>query len=316
MPRCTKPLVNYKNGRFCSDHISEYSELCGIVGCARPIVADKLVCSRADHQKFQSDYEHRFSRIHYEGVARILRRAEEARLALSSEEQSTGFVSIPVHPHVASPLNDQESGTRVSHMFRANTTYCVQTIQRACGFPVAWGKMYRSESHSQVLKFLNKVFPPSYRPSFIGYDNACSLLGHIFSGAALDNRNWIKTTRFIVDGFHYITHRANDVLCRIHCNPAPADGSQPDLVVLKKDSNGQTHSTRAFNLETAEQFNSWVNPFEGPMEQMTNIRFDFQFHVLMLIYKERVEKRIQQKKDKNSTPEGDSNGSDDSDQED
>lgn len=157
--------------------------------------------------------------------------------------------------------------------------------------------MYRSESGSQVLAFLNKIFPPSYRPSFIAYDNSCSLLAHIFSGADEVNRNWFTTTRFIVDSFHYVTHRVTDHFCRVYCNPAPADGSQPDLVILKTDDDGIIHSTRAFNTETAEQLNSWLSAYEGPMKQMSSIRFDFVFHCLMLVYKEEIEDRIQQRAD-------------------
>ncbi|KAJ7509401.1 hypothetical protein B0H11DRAFT_1664882, partial [Mycena galericulata] len=81
------------------------------------------------------------------------------------------------------------------------------------GFPIGWGKCYRSESTPQVFSFLNKIWDdcPESRPSFMVYDNACELLRHIVTQDHQDL--WIKTTKFIVDAWHYIGHRSTDVLC-------------------------------------------------------------------------------------------------------
>ncbi|KAJ7672513.1 hypothetical protein DFH06DRAFT_1124387 [Mycena polygramma] len=160
---------------------------------------------------------------------------------------------------------------------------------------IGWGKCYRSESLSQVLAFLNKIWEdhPEYRPNFIAYDKACELLRHIVTQDAHDL--WLTSTKFIVDAWHYIGHRANDILCRTRCNPAPTDGSQPDLVLTEVDEDGNIHQTRAFNTETAKQDNSWLNGFESQLRQMTDINYDFYVHVLMMIYGETVEKRVVQK---------------------
>lgn len=61
------------------------------------------------------------------------------------------------------------------------------------------------------------------------------------------------------------------------------------------DANGRTHTTRAFNTETAEQLNAWLNGFEAQLRQMSATNFDFCVHVLMLLYKETVEGRILKK---------------------
>ncbi|KAJ7815841.1 hypothetical protein B0H13DRAFT_1663817, partial [Mycena leptocephala] len=55
----------------------------------------------------------------------------------------------------------------------------------------------------------------------------------------------------------------------------------------------RTHTTRAFNTETAEQLNSWLNGYEAQLRQMSNINYDFSVHVLMLLYKELVDKRVE-----------------------
>jgi hypothetical protein len=98
-----------------------------------------------------------------------------------------------------------------------------------------------------------------------------------------------------VDAWHYIGHRATDILCRLWCNPAPLNGSQPDLVIIQEDGNGIRHQTRAFNTETAEQLNSWLNGFESQLRQMSDVNCDFFIHVVMMIHAERVQQRVQQK---------------------
>ncbi|KAG8929625.1 hypothetical protein FRC01_004014 [Tulasnella sp. 417] len=74
--------------------------------------------------------------------------------------------------------------------------------------------------------------------------------------------------------------------------PAPADGSQPDLVITQTDREGNTHTIRAYNTETAEQLNSWLNGFEAAMRQMTNWNFDFFMHVLMYLYMKSVVAKV------------------------
>ncbi|KAJ7098821.1 hypothetical protein C8R44DRAFT_747906 [Mycena epipterygia] len=81
----------------------------------------------------------------------------------------------------------------------------------------------------------------------------------------------------------------------ILCNPAPMDGSQPDLILIQEDENGQMHQTRAFNTETAEQLNSWLTGFESQLRQMSDVNYDFFIHVLMMIYAETMEHRIDSK---------------------
>ncbi|KAJ7437493.1 hypothetical protein B0H11DRAFT_1753656, partial [Mycena galericulata] len=61
------------------------------------------------------------------------------------------------------------------------------------------------------------------------------------------------------------------------------------------DANGTTHQTRAFNTETAEQLNSWLTGFESQLRQMSDVNYDFFIHVLMMIYGERVENRVDSK---------------------
>ncbi|KAF7358174.1 hypothetical protein MVEN_00865800 [Mycena venus] len=213
------------------------------------------------------------------------------------QEVGEGSIQAPQGPSLRVQLQalGNTPGGDVIHTFKAKSIYCLQTVQWACGVPIGWGKCYRSESAPQVLRFLNNTWAdyPNSRPSFLAYDNACNLLRHIVTQDPSDI--WLATTKFIVDAWHYIGHQATDILCRTRCNPAPTDGSQPDLVLTEADDNGQVHQTRAFNTETAEQLNSWLNGFESQLRQMSDVNYDFFIHVLMLIYAETMEKRIQLK---------------------
>ncbi|KAJ7930302.1 hypothetical protein B0H13DRAFT_2228304 [Mycena leptocephala] len=166
--------------------------------------------------------------------------------------------------HISLAALGNTPGDQVVHTFKAKTTYCLQTIQLACGFPIGWGKCYRSESTPQA--------------SFIAYNDACDLLRHIVTQNP--NDPWLST-KFIVDAWHYLGHRATDILCRLWCSPAPKNGSQPDLVLVEEDANGIRHQTRAFNTET--------------LRQMSDVNYDFFVHVLMMIFAEKVQKQVVQK---------------------
>ncbi|KAJ6568186.1 hypothetical protein B0H10DRAFT_1965006 [Mycena sp. CBHHK59/15] len=104
-----------------------------------------------------------------------------------------------------------------------------------------------------------------------------------------------QSTKLIVDAWHYIVHWATDILCRVWCNPALTNGSQLDLISVTVDNNGRTHMTGAFNTETAEQLNAWLNGYEAQLRQMSNINYDFVVHILMLLYKELVDRRAEKK---------------------
>ncbi|KAJ7679922.1 hypothetical protein B0H17DRAFT_1206314 [Mycena rosella] len=286
LDECENPLVNYKNGRFCETHIN-LRDICGIVPCGMPVRdPGALTCATEAHIQWQRQYENKFSRLSFPGVRRVIRR-----------QQELGGAHGVQGPALQVSLEDlgDTPGDQVVHTFKAKSTYCLQTVQLACGFPIGWGKCYRSESSPQVLAILNRIWAnhPNSRPSFIAYDDACSLLRHIVTQNP--NDSWLATTKLIVDAWHYIGHRATDILCRLWCNPAPANGSQPDLVLVEEDANGVIHQTRAFNTETAEQLNSWLSGFEPQLRQMSDVNYDFFVHALMMIYAEKVEKHVAEK---------------------
>jgi len=126
--------------------------------------------------------------------------------------------------------------------------YCVETICAPCGVVIAWTKFDKSESPTNILNFLNQVYPTEEsRPNYICIDKACQVLR-----TAIANKSWEvweKTTRFIVDAFHYINHRKSDYLCRKWCNPGPLNGSAPNLIQIAQDKQGHDYLQRAFNTQ-------------------------------------------------------------------
>ncbi|KAF8813279.1 hypothetical protein BYT27DRAFT_7220452 [Phlegmacium glaucopus] len=121
--------------------------------------------------------------------------------------------------------------------FSPNRFYCVETICAPCGAVIAWTKFAKSESPTHILNFLASVYP------------TCLVLCTCIINGSWEE--WKKTSRFIVDSYHYKNHRVNDFLCRTWCNPAPTDGSAPNLIIPAVDKKGQPCLKRAFNTQVS-----------------------------------------------------------------
>ena len=78
---------------------------------------------------------------------------------------------------------------------------------------IAWTKFAKAESPTNILDFLNTVYPtPELRPNYICIDKACMVLRTAISNQSW--QMWKETTQFIVDSYHYINHRTSDYFCR------------------------------------------------------------------------------------------------------
>jgi hypothetical protein len=64
---------------------------------------------------------------------------------------------------------------------------------------------------------------------------------------------------------------------------------------VEYDAQGNVHSIHAFNTETAEQFNSWMDGYEAQLCQMTDVNFDFFIHSVLLFHKEVFEEKMAEK---------------------
>ena len=171
----------------------------------------------------------------------------------------------------------------------------MQTICAPCGVVIAWTKFARSESTTNILHFLESVYQTEEsHPDYICIDKACQVFRTSVHNGSWD-RIWKYTSRFIVDTFHYITHRTSDYLCRTYCNPSPADGSAPNPVTIEYDNNGRPHAKRAFNTQVCEQLNAWLGGFESILKRMKPGNFNWFLHAMLFYHTKHVIIRQKQK---------------------
>ena len=166
--------------------------------------------------------------------------------------------------------------------------YCVETLCAPCGTVIAWAKFAKSESLINILNFLETVYLT---------EESCPAC--LVFCTAIVNRSWDaiwkNTTRFIVDTYHYINHHMTDYLCHKWCNPAPQDGSAPNIVIVSRDDHGQLYIKRAFNTQACEQLNAWLGGFESILKRMAPSNFDCFLHTMLFYHTRHVLEKHRQR---------------------
>src|SRR5260370_41953547 len=110
---------------------------------------------------------------------------------------------------------------------------------------------------------LTELYPDhASRPSFIVIDKACCVLATLSANGAADD--WFQTSHFIVDSFHFKHHR-NEPRCQEFCNPAPTNGSQPNLVHPVQIPNGQVCYRRALHTAAGAELYVLVYQYSSPL---------------------------------------------------
>jgi hypothetical protein len=235
---CFNDLANTRNGVFCAEHELSHGHICHIKNCQRLKVGQSMTCHT--HQNRWQSHLARFGRQSLLGVRRLLRRSEEERV-----EWLPNFN----HTHQEHDVAPAQAHAK-DHYFTPSRVYCVETICAPYGVVIAWAKFAKSESETNILAFLEFVYPtPDLRPDYICIDKACKVLRTAIANGSWEI--WKETTRFIVDSYHYINHRVLDYLCWTWCNPAPLNGSAPNLVVVEEDNFGKPQFKRAFNTQVS-----------------------------------------------------------------
>jgi CxC6 like cysteine cluster associated with KDZ transposases len=236
-------LTNARGGVFCAVHQHVYGARCRIYGCENQKVKDTEAC--VNHQREWKKHKLNRSQSGLAGVRRMLQRPNESQAWQSRSER------IP-QPHD----NDEDDDIEIPRLnyFSPSRFYCVETMCAPCGVVIAWTKFDKSESPTKILTWLASVYPTEEsRPAYICIDKACKVLRTCIRNGSWEM--WKKTSRFIVDSYHYINHRTTDYMCRKWCNPAPLNGSAPNLVVLASDKRGRLYYKRAFNTQVCGIFN-------------------------------------------------------------
>jgi hypothetical protein len=203
--------------------------------CENQKTFDTQACET--HRREWDKHVQTHNRQNFHGARRMLQRSGE---------------QLPWQP--ATAVNEQPHDMPAPEIQRKNYFsaphfYCVETICAPCGTVIAWAKFAKSESPTNILHFLESIYPTEEsRPDYICIDKACLVLRTAVANGSWD-AVWKNTTRFIVDSYHYTNHRTTDELCRKWCNPAPQDGSAPNLVVVDRDKFGRPYYKRAFNTQ-------------------------------------------------------------------
>jgi len=232
---CIKDLKNARGGAFCDEHEESYGNRCRVRDCTRDKVVNTQACVR--HQQEWQKYKLDHSRSSLAGVKRMLQRPNE------SNPWQPGLRRT-FQPHDG----DDNPEIQRKNYFGPGQFYCVETVCAPCGVVIAWTKFDKSESPTNILNFLKKVYPTeASRPNYICIDKACQVLRTAVASKSWEF--WKKTTRFIVDAYHYINHRKTDYLCRTYCNPGPLNGSAPNLIRVAKDKQGRPYLQRSFNTQ-------------------------------------------------------------------
>ena len=236
---CIADLDNSRGGAFCADHENEFGDKCRVRNCQNDKVHTTQACEQ--HQGQWKKHTQNSNRDNMAGVRRMLQRPNE-NLPWNSVQ------TRDYQPH------DQDSPeNRRANYFRPARFYCVETITAPCGIVIAWTKFARSESPTNIMAFLESIYPTEEsRPDYICIDKACLILRHCVSNG--EWKDWMKTSRFIVDSYHYTNHEVKDKMCQKWCNPAPTNGSAPNLVIVAHDKKGNPYYKRAFNTQVCALF--------------------------------------------------------------
>ena len=265
--------------------------------CANLKVTGTQACieHEADWRRYQSNHNNQ----RLSGFRRMLRRPGE-RLPWEPVAQSNTQPHDEAMPEVP----------RKSNYFTPNRFYCTETLCAPCGVVIGWAKFARAESPTNILEFLASVYPTEEsRPAYICIDKACLVMRTSVSNGSWETLQ--KTSRFIVDSYHYTTHLVDDYLCKKWCNPAPHDGSAPNLVIIDHDKDGNPYYKRAFNTQACEQLNAWLGGFESMLRKMTQGNFDWFLHAMLFYHTQKVIERQQKSSSQKRSFDGDSDSDSD-----
>jgi hypothetical protein len=294
---CTNDLQNARGGMYCAFHENLYGGHCHVASCPNVKLQGTQACE--DHQNDWQRYlmNHRQHRLG--GYRRALRRPDETWPWMAPPNNN-------LQPH---DQNQERQRTRNS--FTPSRFYCVETICAPCGVVVAWAKFAKSESPANIMSFLEKVYPTAeLRPDYVCIDKACLVLRSCLINGRWEE--WKNTSRFIVDTYHYSNHRATDTLCREWCNPAPMNGSAPNLVIAGRTGEGELYYKRAFNTQACEQLNAWLGGYEQILKRMTSGNFNWFLHTMLSYHTGKViNKQLQREKRKSQETAGGDSSDDD-----
>ena len=196
---CTSDLANARGGSLCAFHENHLGARCRMHNCDNQKVPGTQACQQ--HTEEWNKHVRNHSRHSFHGARRFLQRPGE-----NLPWQSAAHANVQAHDEPTPEMHRK-------NYFTPSRFYCVETICAPCGTVIAWAKFAKSESPSNILRFLETVYPTEEsHPDYICIDKACLVLRTAIANGSWDAK-WKNTSRFIVDTYHYTNHRTTDYLC-------------------------------------------------------------------------------------------------------
>ncbi|KDQ11488.1 hypothetical protein BOTBODRAFT_35366 [Botryobasidium botryosum FD-172 SS1] len=263
---CRNPLPNIR-AFWCHEHVS-MADICAAKGCDILREVPHRTCPNPEHRALEKQYYARGKSLF------VLRNRLEAARAFTSsldtmpvdpvtlaEECSTIEGADNDNADMSSSDPEVKMGKRLRAQFARKRTSNEQLIMRPCGVIVSRTTCFGSEAISAVEEFVRKTFPTTQAmPEYFFYDNNCQLWRYVRNR---HEEHW-RYTAMPVDVFHHnAKHKASDIHCQLHCNPA----GFPEII---------THDGHwVFNTSIAEQTNGWFGKFQAIVRDMEVVRFNF-----------------------------------------
>lgn len=302
---CPNNPLDYVSQKYCNKHAETHGHLCGVMDCGQPIARNPpgtKACTNSAHQALWAKFRETSTRESYNGLRRIVRQeraelshgiqtAREPWIATAKAAQAEArAMQVPDDPETTIPHHHRDSEptlstpaasavtTGLKHSWSYRRIHVIEVATWPCGCPIAWAKFSNSESPTNIIEFLTQLFPtPESRPTFITIDKACRVLASLQARGLADH--WFQTSRFLVDLFHFLTHK-EEPRCQKYCNPSPMDGSQPNLItpILGGD---EMRLQRNFDTEASEHLNSFLVNYGRVLSHMRSENHDFLLQVML-----------------------------------
>ena len=158
-------MICSMHGVYCAFHENLMGRFCHVGDCTNVKVQGTQACAQ-HHGRWQRYSSHHRTNV-LGGYRRAMRRADETMPWMTA---SAAHVQQPHDVDVAVERTETE-------LFTPPRIYCVETICAPCGVVIAWGKFAKAESPTNILNFLEHVYPiHETRPAYICIDKACLVL--------------------------------------------------------------------------------------------------------------------------------------------
>ena len=253
---CEYDIISPKVG-FCDEHEILQKVICRVDGCKQTIRSDCLTCSDPAHMRLEEQYE-----------MRALRKAMASNNEPNVDpETGIGSGDLGQHRNKDARKNARKQAgqtvktdSKLKANFGRRYVPCILFAVYCCGIILNCEKHFTQEGSATTASFLKKSLEGLMQKTksriVVFYDTSCILLQYLRNNRGTYD-DLLQLVRFVVDRFHFKTHKKTDNFCREYCDP-----DAPDLEGL-------------FNSSIAESTNSFINRLSGLLRVANRSFHDF-----------------------------------------